>query len=94
MRRDLIRDESGQTAMEYLMVVIVIVSVFSVMVRQIREMGLVDRMLTPITEDFAAAYKYGHPRAKGPADPGGPKMHPRVVAPDNFRMVLNPRADG
>lgn len=40
-------------------------------------------------DQFAYAYRYGHPEARGPEDTGGARKHPRAeTGANSFRVFL------
>jgi hypothetical protein len=82
--------ESGQATLEYILLIAVVVSTFVVMMRGLERFGLGEKMLKPIREDFAYAYKYGHPQARG-YDEGEPRLHPRIEVQGSFRIFINPQ---
>jgi hypothetical protein len=85
------RDESGQAVTEYILLLATVVSLFVLVSRALTAMNLSAKLTNPIKTQFAAAYRYGHPKAKGYAE-GTPDMHPRVTTPEgvNFRLFINP----
>jgi Flp pilus assembly pilin Flp len=91
--RKLLREERGQTTVEYILLLAAIVSFFLIIGRGLKGRDLTKALTKPLTEDFAFAYKYGHPKARG-YDEGAPRMHPRAGAgedPSNFRIFISPR---
>lgn len=87
--RSISKGEEGQATLEYIMILAILVGIFVTALAQIREMDLAGKMTGLITREFAAAYQYGHPEAKGPGN-GGPEMHPRYIGGKNFRIFINP----
>lgn len=83
--------ESGQALTEYVLLLVLITLIYVLIVKQFKGMGLADKMLKPLQEQYAYTYRYGDPRARGPDD-GGPIRHPRAVtgSENNFRLFLNP----
>jgi uncharacterized protein (UPF0333 family) len=83
-------DESGQAVVEYLLLLSVIVSAYVGVARYLTTSGFTQKLTTPITGAFAATYRYGDPKAKGPED-GSPDRHPRAEnGQDSFRIFINP----
>ena len=83
--------ESGQATVEYVILLSVVVTFFLLVSTGMKKMNLGEKLIAPIKGPFAAAYRYGHPKAKGYED-GGPTYHPRVVGGDqNFRIFFNPK---
>lgn len=82
--------ESGQAVIEYVLLIAIIVGFYFLVDRVIRGGNLAKTITAPVKQDFARAYRYGHPKAKGPDD-GGPELHPRFEDGNNFRLYLNPR---
>ncbi|MBL7716034.1 MAG: hypothetical protein JNL01_11270 [Bdellovibrionales bacterium] len=77
-RSSIVANESGQGMLEYILLIFIIVGVFLGISRGMVKIGLAERMMRPIREDFAYAYRHGHPEARGYED-GGPKKHPRAL---------------
>ena len=82
--------QSGQAIMEYILMVMIVVICWGVVYRTLRHSDIPDKLAKPIREDFARAYKYGHPQARG-WDEGRPSKHVRIEESDNFRLYINPR---
>lgn len=83
-----VRDESGQAMMEYILLLAIVVSFYVIVAKGLTEMGISEKLMRPLTESFASAYQYGHPKAKG-YDDGGPEYHPRAVeGGTNFRIFI------
>jgi hypothetical protein len=72
-----------------------IVSFFLIMSRGLNKVGLTQKILKPISNDFAHAYRYGSTTTKGFDEDGGPDNHPRVEpgadGGNNFRIFINPQ---
>ncbi|MCM2276612.1 MAG: hypothetical protein NDJ89_00875 [Oligoflexia bacterium] len=85
------QNESGQAVTEYMLLLVTIIGGFLILSRGIARLGVTDRLLHPIRDDFAKAYRYGHPEAKG-YDEGSPANHPRIVSnsDNNFRIFISP----
>lgn len=84
------RNESGQAAIEYVLILTIIVSFYMALVTVIDKARLGERLAAPIVTSFAMTYKYGNPKAKG-FDEGTPENHPRVVVGGKVRLFINPR---
>jgi hypothetical protein len=90
-----IRSESGQAVSEYIILLAIVTSLVSVVLTFIKSQRLQEKIVRPIREDFRRAYQYGHPKAMGPDEDGGPKYHPRIDQGEGgFRIFLNPQAKG
>ncbi|MGZ3697258.1 MAG: Flp family type IVb pilin [Bdellovibrionota bacterium] len=83
------RSESGQTTVEYILMLSIVVSLFVVLLQGLNKIGMMGLLMKPLKTDFALTYKNGHPKAKG-FDDGGPENHPRIVSGGNFRIFINP----
>ena len=85
------KNESGQAIIEYVLLLAIIATAFLVASRGLGKLGIADKLTRPVKQDFAAAYRYGHPKAKG-SDEGGFELHPRAIAGggNNFRIFINP----
>lgn len=86
----MVRDEQGQAVVEYLLLLAVVVGFFMVMSAGLKKTMIGKKLMTPITVDFARAYKYGHPKAEGTDEGGSPKRHPRYDGEESFRIFMNP----
>jgi len=86
---------SGQSALEYILLV-AIVSVISLgALRLLNQWGVMGKVLNPLATNYAMTYKYGDPRATG-FDEGGPNAHyPKgtmaVSSTGSTRMFINPQ---
>jgi len=89
--RSVLLDQQGQTIVEYILLLSLVVSMFMLMFSFISDGQFARKLTRPIREEFAMVYKYGHPKAKG-YDEGTPKNHPRArdAGSNNFRMFINP----
>lgn len=83
-------DESGQAAIEYILILTIIASFYVGLMTVIDKANLAEKLAGPIVGSYARVYKYGHPKAKG-FDEGTPEFHPRAVIDGNIRMFINPR---
>lgn len=64
------------------------VSLVTYVFKMIRDYEWDVALFKPIKTDFARAYQYGHPKARGWDEGGEPDYHPRATVPDgrNFRI--------
>jgi len=83
-----VRREQGQAVLEYILILAMVVSLAVVLAAALPELGLGNRMIGPVKEEFARAYRYGHIQAKGPDEDDGPSMHPRIR--ESFRIFVRP----
>jgi hypothetical protein len=84
---------SGQAVIEYILLLTVIVSAYMTLSSWAARFGLAQKLATPVTQDFAKAYKYGDIKASG-FDEGDPKRHPRISGCDGcFRIFINPKVN-
>jgi Flp pilus assembly pilin Flp len=84
------RDESGQAAIEYVLILSVIVAAYMAFITAIEKAHLAETLMGPIVGSYAMTYKYGNPKAKG-FDEGTPENHPRAVVDGKVRLFINPR---
>jgi len=89
---ELKRSESGQAAIEYILILTIIVSFYVALMTVIDKANLAEKLSGPIVGSYAATYKYGNPKAKG-FDEGTPENHPRAVIGGKIRLFLNPRGN-
>lgn len=89
--KDEYKDERGQATVEYILMLTAIVAFYVTIASWVNNFGLAQKLLTPISKDFAATYQYGDPKAAG-FDSDTPKNHPRIVDCDGcFRLFINPK---
>ena len=77
------RSASGQSLVEYVMLMVVIAGMAKLLTSQLP--GLLKKIEGPFKDQFARTYKYGDPKACGfegdpPACSGTPERHPRFFA--------------
>ena len=82
--------ESGQAVLEYILLMTVVVSAYLIVARGIARAGVAEKLMRPLSQNFAYTYKYGHPKARG-YDEGEPQMHVRIYdgSHRNFRIFIN-----
>lgn len=80
------KKNSGQALTEYLMLMLVVASAFTVLLRYLP--SFFENMEGPLKKDFKYTYQYGNKDARGfgDEDGGGPKNHPRYYLPGSFRL--------
>lgn len=83
--------ESGQAITEYILLLAFVVSLWMAIIGRLGGLDLENKLTKPIKDDFRRAYQWGHPKAVGPGEQDGPKMHPRMTSSENFRIFINPR---
>jgi hypothetical protein len=86
--------ESGQAVVEYILLLSIVVSIYFTVTGWANSYGLANKLITPISKDFAATYQFGDPKASG-FDSDSPKRHPRIEDCDEcFRLFINPAVGG
>jgi hypothetical protein len=86
--------QQGQALTEYVILLAIVVSIFSAMMRLLASGNAVTNLQKTFTEQYARTYRYGHPEARG-QDDGGPLNLPLYQPGDgsdshNFRIFINP----
>jgi hypothetical protein len=81
--------ESGQAIVEYVLLLAILVSMFSLVLGKLNNSDAFAKMKKPLEKDFAYTYRYGHPLARGQED-GGPKYISQYSGGENFRIFINP----
>jgi Flp pilus assembly pilin Flp len=88
LRRRLLRSQRGQTMVEYLLVMFVVVSAIVVVIGKLKQNEFFFKKFTePLVKHITFNYKYGDPRAMG-WDEGNPRLHIQIQEPEGqtFRM--------
>jgi len=83
-----VNQRSGQAITEYVLLLAIIVSLYTMLLKGLSSMNVVNNLKKPLETQFKYTYQYGHPEARGPSD-GGPKYIPQK-SDDNFRIFINP----
>jgi hypothetical protein len=83
-----IKSQSGQAITEYVLLLSIIVSLYTILLKGLSETNVVNNLKKPLETQFKYTYQYGHPDARGPAE-GGPKYIPEKDD-GNFRIFINP----
>jgi hypothetical protein len=84
------RGNSGQAAVEYILLLSFIVTGYVIIARLFTSSGITQKITSPITVTFAKTYQFGDPRAKSFED-GAPDFHPRADGgQSSFRIFINP----
>ncbi len=80
--------QEGQATVEYILLLAAVVGFYAIVAKGIRDFGLAQLLMKPITGEFAKVYRYGHSEAKG-YDDGGPEKHALARDSGNFRIFMN-----
>jgi hypothetical protein len=84
--------ESGQAVTEYVLLLAIIVSLYTMILGKISDSSAFADLKKPLEKDYVYTYRYGHPQARGQED-GGPKYIPQYNKQgdsQNFRIFINP----
>lgn len=84
-----INNQAGQAITEYILLLAILVSIYTLLMNGLLNSGAVDALKKPLEKDFKYTYQYGHPEARGQND-GGPKSIPQHHDAANFRIFINP----
>lgn len=87
-RRPALKGQKGQSMIEYLLVMFVMVSALVVLMGKLKQSEFFFKRFTePLVKHIAYNYKYGDPTAQG-WDEGTPKMHIQIQEPagSTFRL--------
>jgi hypothetical protein len=83
------RDQKGQSIVEYMLVLMVIVSAVLLVLKLMKDSNFFYKNVTePLVRHITYNYKYGHPGAQG-WDEGSPKLHIQISRPNEgqtFRL--------
>ncbi len=83
-------DQTGQAVLEYILLLSIVVGIYFTVSSWATSYGLAQKMISPISKDFAATYQFGDPKAAG-FDSQTPKRHPRIEdCEECFRLFINP----
>ncbi len=86
----LARFQSGQTTIEYILMLSIIVSLFVGLSKFMKDSDIGSKILKPITDDYRRAYQFGGTNVKG-LDQEEVEFHPRVTQGNNFKIFVNPK---
>ncbi len=81
---------AGQSTIEYILMLSIIVSLFVTFSRFFRDSQIASKILKPITEDYRRAYQFGAVNVKGLGQEEV-ENHPRVSEGNNFKIFVNPK---
>ena len=81
--------EQGQTLVEYLLLIFILVTGMSIFYGGLKRMKFADKIMAPLQNEYQWTYKYGHPLARG-LDEGTVKYHPRLEGEKSLRVFGNP----
>jgi hypothetical protein len=88
-RTSILRNQQGQSVVEYLLVMAVIVGALLLLMKLLKDSNYFYKNVTsPIVSHITYNYKYGDPRAQG-WDEGSPKLHIQISRPNEgqtFRL--------
>jgi hypothetical protein len=86
LERKLLGNESGQSIIEYILLLAIVVGFFYATYNGIKAWGLPDKFFGAYEQTFAAAYQFGDPRTRQRG--ADYEYHPRVFsdAQGNFRI--------
>jgi len=88
----ILRNQQGQAVTEYILLLSIVVGFYLIISQSMARFGLTKKLVKPIQVNFAATYRYGHPKARG-SDEGSPRYHPRYYGGENnFRIFASPEA--
>jgi len=85
-----LNSRSGQSTLEYILVLVLVIAIFSAIGRVFQAVGVVDLMMAPLKKEYKAVYKYGHVDAEGP-DEGSRTFHPSALYGQPGRTFVNPQ---
>jgi hypothetical protein len=88
-----VRGRDGQALVEYVIMLLVVVSSYLFVVRGLMDAGITQLFVRPIKGDYVKAYQFGHPKAE--FDGSGGKNHPRFLGggENNFRLFMKKAED-
>ena len=87
--------EEGQTTVETVLLLVIVVGIFYAATQGINRLGLAQSLAKLLSQPFAATYQFGHPQGKGYGEDDGPQNHPRASTGsgsgggNNFRIFVN-----
>lgn len=87
-KRKFLRNQRGQTIIEYVLVMAVVVSAIMLIMGKLKQSQFFFKKFTePLVKHMTYNYKYGDPRAQG-WDEGQPRLHIQISQPQGatFRM--------
>ncbi|MGZ3649642.1 MAG: hypothetical protein ACXVB9_18970 [Bdellovibrionota bacterium] len=89
MKKSLLRNQRGQSVMEYMLVLMVVVGAILLVMSLLKKSNFFYKKVTePLVKTITYNYKYGDPSAQG-WDEGSPKLHIQISRPNEgqtFRL--------
>ncbi|MEO5969470.1 MAG: hypothetical protein ABIQ95_06050 [Bdellovibrionia bacterium] len=85
-----VREEGGQATTEYVLLMAVVLSFYLMIAKGIGRIGVAQKLMSPITVQFASAYQYG--KIPSRADSASGDLL-RPLSNSKFRVFLNPKAN-
>jgi len=88
----MIKNQSGQSSLEYILMVAIMVNVAIFVFNWFKQSQMDQKLMAPLNTAFANTYQYGHPLAQGFDNGNSPNAnHPRAVVGGKVRLFINPR---
>lgn len=84
------KQNSGQAVLEYILLLSIVISLYTAMLGLLSKSNVMLALKKPLEKDFKFTYQYGHPKARGQNDGGGPLYIPQHHEDQNFRIFINP----
>jgi hypothetical protein len=79
---------AGQATTEYILLMAVVVSFYLLVAKAIGQLGVAQKLMSPITSEFASAYRYGKIPSRTDSTQGDLL---RPLSEAKFRVFLNPK---
>jgi hypothetical protein len=87
-RRRILRNQRGQTMVEYLLMMAIMVGALIVMMAKLKDSNFFfEKFIEPLVKHITYNYKYGDSKAQG-WDEGTPKLHIQISEPQGTTFRL------
>ena len=90
-RMNVLKNKSGQAAVEYVLVTFLVLMIFFTVTKWISDWNLLGKLTEPFKNQYSIIYKYGHVDAKGKEEGGYEHFPDPLAGTDGSRVFINPR---
>lgn len=87
MRKKIMKQEDGQTIVEYVLLLVFIVGAYVTVMKGLAQFDFAGKLNKKLTGTYASYYKYGNKETKSMPDEQSWQGHPQ--SPDQFRIFIS-----